>query len=92
MNIVKERNDSCFELRDKPRMPVEPSSREHTPEHVRENNGDADAFPDVFCLCRKPEAGMMIECELCHEWYMKSYDNPSTFEIMLIVTGTMASV
>lgn len=68
MNIVKERNDSCFELRDKPRMPVEPSSREHTPEHAKENNGDGDAFPDVFCLCRKPEAGMMIECELCHEW------------------------
>lgn len=68
MNIVKERNDSCFELRDKPRMPVEPSSREHTPEHGKENNGDSDSFPDVFCLCRKPEAGMMIECELCHEW------------------------
>ncbi|KAL1297760.1 hypothetical protein AAFC00_006297 [Neodothiora populina] len=69
MNIVKERNDACFELRDKPRMPVEPSSREHTPEHGKESNGDTDSFPDVFCLCRKPEAGMMIECELCHEWY-----------------------
>ncbi|KAF4120720.1 [histone H3]-trimethyl-L-lysine4 demethylase [Geosmithia morbida] len=23
----------------------------------------------VFCICRKMEAGMMIECELCHEWY-----------------------
>ena len=68
MLIVKERNDSCFELRDKPRMPVEPSSREHTPEHLKENNGGVDVFPDVFCLCRKPEAGMMIECELCHEW------------------------
>jgi histone demethylase JARID1 len=61
--LVKERNDACFELRDKPRMPVEPSSREHTPELDTKNN-----FPDVFCLCRRPEAGMMIECELCHEW------------------------
>lgn len=71
MLIVKERNDSCFELRDKPRMPVEPSSREHTPAHERLENGDIDGvdnFPDVFCLCRKPEAGMMIECEICHEW------------------------
>ncbi|KEQ86672.1 PLU-1-domain-containing protein [Aureobasidium pullulans EXF-150] len=64
MNLVKERNDACFELRDKPRMPVEPSSREHTPEADGKNS-----FPDVFCLCRRPEAGMMIECELCHEWY-----------------------
>lgn len=67
MLIVKERNDACFELRDKPRMPVEPSSREHTPVEDRANGG-SDTFPDVFCLCRKPEAGMMIECELCHEW------------------------
>ncbi|KAL2315252.1 Multi-copy suppressor-Chk1 [Schizosaccharomyces pombe] len=22
-----------------------------------------------YCFCRQPEAGMMIECELCHEWY-----------------------
>ena len=22
----------------------------------------------VFCLCRKPEAGFMIDCEVCHEW------------------------
>lgn len=68
MLIVKERNDSCFELRDKPRMPVEPSSREHTPVNGNEKNGADDVFPDVFCFCRKPEAGMMIECELCHEW------------------------
>ncbi|GAB7347054.1 hypothetical protein MBLNU459_g3194t1 [Dothideomycetes sp. NU459] len=68
MLIVKERNDSCLELCDKPRMPVEPSSRQHTPDPNRDMDGKV-TFPDVFCLCRKPEAGMMIECELCHEWY-----------------------
>lgn len=67
MQIVKERNDSCYELRDKPRMPVEPSSRQHTPDPNQDLDGKA-TFPDVFCLCRRPEAGMMIECELCHEW------------------------
>lgn len=69
LSIVKERNDSCFELRDKPRTPVEPSSRKNTPEPGKQGNGDPDSFPEVvFCLCRRPEAGMMIECELCHEW------------------------
>ena len=67
MQIVKERNDGCFDLRDKPRMPVEPSSREHTPQPGSQQDGEA-RYPDVFCICRKPEAGMMIECELCHEW------------------------
>ncbi|WBW70869.1 Swr1 complex histone demethylase subunit Msc1 [Schizosaccharomyces osmophilus] len=22
-----------------------------------------------YCFCRLPESGMMIECEVCHEWY-----------------------
>ncbi|KAI8149987.1 PLU-1-like protein-domain-containing protein [Fennellomyces sp. T-0311] len=24
---------------------------------------------DVYCVCRMPESGLMIECDLCHEWY-----------------------
>ncbi|KAF2090698.1 histone demethylase JARID1D [Saccharata proteae CBS 121410] len=67
MQIVEARNDACFDLNDQPRMPVEPASREHTPES-QDGNG-AGSTRDVFCICRKPEAGMMIECELCHEWY-----------------------
>ena len=67
MKQVDERNKACFDLTDQPRMPVEPASREHSP--VDDENVDGSGSSrDVFCICRKPEAGMMIECELCHEW------------------------
>ncbi|KAI4170030.1 MAG: hypothetical protein LQ343_005279 [Gyalolechia ehrenbergii] len=65
MNYVAEHNRFCFDLQDKPRMPVEPASREHTPVDSQE----VDPVREVFCMCRQPEAGLMIECELCHEWY-----------------------
>ncbi|KAL8714043.1 MAG: hypothetical protein Q9225_006655 [Loekoesia sp. 1 TL-2023] len=65
MNYVAEHNRHCFDLQDKPRMPVEPASREHTPVDSQE----VDPVREVFCMCRQPEAGLMIECELCHEWY-----------------------
>lgn len=71
MNHVAEHNLYCFELQDKPRMPVEPSSREHTPVDSQEIE-DVRSARDVFCMCRQSEAGMMIECELCHEWYERS--------------------
>ncbi|GAM83932.1 hypothetical protein ANO11243_019220 [Dothideomycetidae sp. 11243] len=69
MEIVRARNEGCFDTEDKPRMPVEPSSREVSPV------GGASGMPGekqsggVFCICRRSEAGMMIECEICHEWY-----------------------
>lgn len=73
MTIVGGRNESCFDLTDKPRMPVEPSSRQNSPEgDGAEEQPIADgsnSSRDVFCICRKSEAGMMIECEICHEWY-----------------------
>ncbi|KAK3679662.1 hypothetical protein LTR78_000037 [Recurvomyces mirabilis] len=69
MMIVNLRNESCFDLTDKPRMPVEPSSREPTPEDARPIADGSNSSRDVFCICRKSEAGMMIECEICHEWY-----------------------
>ncbi len=25
--------------------------------------------PIVYCLCRKPESGYMLQCEVCNEWY-----------------------
>ncbi|PSN75415.1 PLU-1-domain-containing protein [Corynespora cassiicola Philippines] len=69
MKQVDERNRSCFDLSDQPRMPVEPASRANTPADDEENVDGSGSSRDVFCICRKPEAGMMIECELCHEWY-----------------------
>ncbi|CAI6295394.1 unnamed protein product [Periconia digitata] len=69
MKQVDERNRSCFDLTDQPRMPVEPSSRANSPEEDEENIDGSTSSRDVFCICRKPEAGTMIECELCHEWY-----------------------
>ena len=69
MNIVKDRNEACFEVSDRPRTPVEPSSRHATPEEGIPISDGSNSSRDVFCICRRPEAGMMIECEVCHEWY-----------------------
>jgi histone demethylase JARID1 len=67
MKQVDERNQACFDLSDQPRMPVEPASREQTP--IDEDNVEGSGSNrGVFCICRHKEAGMMIECELCHEW------------------------
>jgi serine/threonine protein kinase len=67
MEQVDERNRSCFDLSDQPRMPVEPLSRANSLEED-EDVDSPGSIRDIFCICRKPEAGMMIECELCHEW------------------------
>jgi histone demethylase JARID1 len=71
MDIVNERNVACFDLADTPRGPVEPSSRANSPtaEGMDRSTDGSNSSRDVFCVCRRPEAGMMIECELCHEWY-----------------------
>ena len=70
MNYVEQRNVACFNTKDDPRAPAEPASREHTPEHTRSSDSldGPGRERDVFCICRQPESGMMIECELCHEW------------------------
>ncbi|QQK43545.1 PHD transcription factor (Rum1), putative [Penicillium digitatum] len=76
MEYVEKRNSYCFDLEDSYRPPVEPSSRDNSPEGLLENPGNPTNMwgpkslkRDVFCICRHPEAGMMIECEVCHEWY-----------------------
>ncbi|RKP37399.1 hypothetical protein BJ085DRAFT_5307, partial [Dimargaris cristalligena] len=23
----------------------------------------------LYCVCRQPEQGFMVECDICHEWY-----------------------
>ena len=72
MDYVLDRNLDCFDITsDQPRVPAEPASRAASEE--RENKAsrswDDPTFREVFCICRRIEAGMMIECELCHEWY-----------------------
>ncbi|KAK6347123.1 hypothetical protein TWF696_007202 [Orbilia brochopaga] len=75
MMYVESRNNACFALEDRPRTPVEPSSREQSPDpsgNVTSFGGDSSRsgrLREIFCICRQPEAGMMIECEICHEWY-----------------------
>lgn len=61
---VAQRNLACLSLDDVPRDPVEPASRETSP--TREV-GEPRA--EIFCMCRQPEAGLMLECDVCHEWY-----------------------
>ena len=65
MNRVMDQNSFCFDLADKPRMPVEPASRSNTPD---ESLTEERPARETFCMCRRPEAGQMIECEVCHEW------------------------
>jgi histone demethylase JARID1 len=68
LEYVLERNMDCFDIEhDTPRMPGEPVSREVSPEPGT-NKWDDSRSRQVFCICRKIEAGMMIECERCHEW------------------------
>ncbi|KAK4250282.1 PLU-1-like protein-domain-containing protein [Corynascus novoguineensis] len=70
MEYVLDRNLDCFDIvHDKPRVPAEPASREPTPDKDKVNRWEDPKFREVFCICRRTEAGMMIECELCHEWY-----------------------
>lgn len=69
LEYVLERNSNCFNFdNDTPRLPGEPVSREVTPDQ-NDNRFEDGKQRQVFCICRKIEAGMMIECELCHEWY-----------------------
>lgn len=72
MAYVEGRNNYCFCLDDRPRTPVEPSSREPSPDSRSSGpfgeSSRGGRSREVFCICRQPEAGMMIECEVCHEW------------------------
>lgn len=69
MEYVLSRNMDCFDINsDKPRMPAEPASREPSPSDAKLHSWEDPRFREVFCICRHIEAGMMIECELCHEW------------------------
>jgi [histone H3]-trimethyl-L-lysine4 demethylase len=70
MKYVEDKNQFCFDLNDTFRPPVEPASREASPVDPARERGPlgADDEKPVFCICRQPEAGLMIECEICHDW------------------------
>ncbi|KAL5614416.1 hypothetical protein BROUX41_004521 [Berkeleyomyces rouxiae] len=69
LEYVLERNVDCFDIvHDKPRDPAEPASREPSPDS-KPARWEDPASREVFCICRRVEAGMMIECGMCHEWY-----------------------
>ena len=72
MQYVEKRNSFCFDLEDRCRPPVEPASREASPDGGLDSQssylGSRSKKKDVFCICRQQEAGLMIECEICHEW------------------------
>jgi len=68
MDYVADHNNFCFDLEDMPRMPVEPATRENSPTDGEQDVEGVKSEKNVFCMCRQPEAGMMLECELCHEW------------------------
>lgn len=71
MQYVQKRNSYCFDLEDRFRPPVEPASRETTPDGNLDSQnwvGSSSKKKDVFCICRQQESGLMIECEICHEW------------------------
>ena len=37
---------------------------------LRSENAQKDQRADsVYCYCRQPEFGYMVQCELCYEWY-----------------------
>ena len=73
MEYVLERNIDCFDINaDKPRLPAEPASREPSPSEAKLHTWEDPRFREVFCICRRVEAGMMIECELCHEWFVST--------------------
>jgi histone demethylase JARID1 len=67
LEYVVKRNGACLSLEDVPRDPVEPSSREATPALASSSQEMPKA--DIFCMCRQPESGLMLECDVCHEWY-----------------------
>jgi len=68
MKFVEDKNNYCFDLNDTFRPPVEPASREATPTEGHDKGALGDDEKPVFCICRQPEAGLMIECEICHDW------------------------
>ena len=74
LDYVNDHNNFCFDLTDRPRMPVEPASRQNSPVDGDEGDEGVKSEKNVFCMCRQPESGTMLECELCLEWSVASHE------------------
>ena len=68
LKFVEEQNDSCFNLGDTFSPPLDPPSRERSPAETQQRGTADNGRAPVFCICRRHESGLMIECEICHEW------------------------
>jgi [histone H3]-trimethyl-L-lysine4 demethylase len=72
LDYVNEHNNDCFEIaHDKPRQPGEPASRETSPDGGSgkpATHWEESKYREVFCICRRSEGGMMIECSQCGDW------------------------
>ncbi|KAI9761060.1 MAG: hypothetical protein M1840_002028 [Geoglossum simile] len=74
MKYVEARNRRCFDTFDVPHMPVEPISRDRTPDDDSGSQSVRNLVrPErVFCICRSPQDGVMVECVECREWYHRN--------------------
>ena len=69
MKTVEEKNNYCFDLNDTYQGPPdEPPSREQSPVEGTGNGSLGENQKPAFCICRQPESGMMIVCDVCHDW------------------------
>lgn len=64
--LVDKRNNDCLSLDD---------TYDGPPKVYKEYEASAEGAEDsetgkLFCICRRPESGLMVECEVCHEWYV----------------------
>lgn len=62
LTYIVRRNEACLSFDDKLETDMKYDAEAAD---GRQNGDEADK---VFCFCRLPESGLMIECDICHEW------------------------
>ena len=45
------------------------TSPEYSDEDVHRKSEGENAKPEIYCKCKRPSFGKMIECERCKEWF-----------------------
>ncbi|CAH2355929.1 hypothetical protein CLIB1423_39S00166 [[Candida] railenensis] len=68
----------AFEVKNDFNFSFEDDKYQHSSSYntLREEEGDistdetnGEDLPPIYCVCREPEAGTMIGCDICKEWY-----------------------